>query len=160
MAQEFQDGVQMNDGKIVPRPGVGIMILNGKGEVLLGKRHDDPGKAKSLLHGEGTWTLPGGKLDFGERLDECALREVLEETGIKARKLEPISISDDIVHDAHFVTVGFLCREFEGEARAMEPDEITEWKWFPISNLPDRMFPPAMKIINNYKGKEIYQCQA
>ncbi len=36
------------------------------GKVLLGKRHDDPEKASSLLKGAGTWTMPGGKLDFSE----------------------------------------------------------------------------------------------
>ena len=142
--------------KILPRPGVGIMLLNGKGEVLLGKRHDDPEKAQSLLHGEGTWTLPGGKLDFGERLDKCAEREVLEETGIRAGRLEPISISDEIVHDAHFVCIGFLCREFEGKPETREPEEITEWGWFPIGNLPDRMFPPSKGIIENYMNKKLY----
>lgn len=154
MAQEFQDGVKMSE--ILPRPGVGIMLLNSKSEVLLGRRHDDPEKAKSLLHGEGKWTLPGGKLDFGERLDECALRETLEETGIRAGKLKPISIADDIVHDAHFVSIGFLCREFEGEPEAREPEEITEWRWFPVGELPSPIFPPSRKIIDNYLNKEIY----
>ncbi len=143
----------MNE-KILPRPGVGVMLMNEKAEVLLGKRSDDP--SKTLLHGENTWTLPGGKLDFGERLDECALREVLEETSIKPGRLEPISISDDIAHDAHFVSVGFLCREFNGEPKVREPEEIMEWKWFPIDNLPDKMFPPSKKIIENYLNKKIY----
>ena len=47
----------MNEGKM-PGVGVGIMILNGRNEVLLGERHEDPGKADSELHGEGTWTMP------------------------------------------------------------------------------------------------------
>ena len=143
--------------KMLPRPGVGIMLLNTKDEVLLGKRHDDPEKAQSLLHGEGTWTLPGGKLDFGERLDECALREVLEETGIKARGLEPVSITDEIMHDAHFVTIGFLSREFEGTPKTMEPEEIVEWRWFSMGNLPEPMFPSSRRMINNYLKKKIYE---
>ena len=53
----------------VARAGAAVMIVKD-GKVLLGKRHDDPEKAGSQLHGEGTWTLPGGKVDFGETIFE------------------------------------------------------------------------------------------
>lgn len=134
------------------------MIINSKGEVLLGKRHDDPEKADSLLHGEGTWSLPGGKLDFGEGLKEAAAREALEETGIKAdaQRLELVSIGNEVVTDAHFVTVGFACRDFQGQPKAMEPDEITGWEWFPLDSLPEPMFRPALKVIENYKARCLY----
>ncbi|MDD4531470.1 MAG: NUDIX domain-containing protein, partial [Candidatus Pacebacteria bacterium] len=61
--------------------GVGVMILK-EGKVLLGKRSEDPEKADSELHGEGTWTMPGGKMEFGESFEEAPVREVLEETGL------------------------------------------------------------------------------
>jgi len=138
--------------------GFGIMILK-KNQVLLGQRHADPERADSLLHGQGTWTMPGGKLDFGEDLKEAAIREVLEETGIKLKKenLKFISLTNDIVSDAHFVTAGFLCQEFEGEAKVMEPDEITKWQWFNIDDLPKPMYFPSEKILKNYLDKEIYK---
>ena len=132
------------------------MILNDRNKVLLGKRHSDPKKASSLLHGEGTWTMPGGKLHFSEDLVEAAKREVHEETGLEVKNLEIISITNDIVPDAHFVTVGFLARDFEGEPRVMEPDEITEWQWFRLNNLPKPMYFPSEKIIKNYLAKRIY----
>jgi len=139
-----------------PGVGFGVMILK-KGKVLLGHRHENPEKASSLLHGEGTWTMPGGKLHFQEKLKEGAIREVFEETGMKVKDLEAISISNDIVQDAHFVTIGFLCKDFEGEAKVMEPDEITEWKWFDLDNLPSPLYFPSEKIIKNYLAKKIYQ---
>ncbi len=141
-------------GKTLPRPGVGVMLLNKKNEVLLGRRSDDP--AKTLLHGENTWTLPGGSVTFGESLKECAVRETLEETGIRPGRLKPVSISDEIVHDAHFVCIGFLCREFQGEPQVREPDEIREWRWFPMGSLPEEMFQPSRSVIENYMNKRIY----
>ncbi len=142
----------------IQKPGVGfgIMILK-EGKLLLGKRHDDSEKASSLLHGEGTWTMPGGKLHFQEGIKTAAARETLEETGIKIKNLELISVSNDIVFDNHFVTIGFLSADFEGKPKTMEPDEITRWEWFDLNNLPKPLFPPSAKIIKNYLDKKIYQ---
>ena len=138
--------------------GIGIMILRDN-KILLGKRHEDPEKADSALHGEGTWTMPGGKMDFGETPHDGAKREAEEETGLKLNKdkLKLISVTNEVVEDAHFITLGFLCEDFEGEAKAMEPDEITEWKWFDLNNLPEPMFFPCVKIVKNYLAREIYK---
>jgi len=144
----------MDNSNKKPGVGVGIMILKDN-RVLLGKRHDDPEKASSLLHGEGTWTMPGGKLDFKESLQDCAYRETFEETGIKINKekLKIISVTNDMVEDAHFVTIGFLCKDFEGEPKVMEPDETTKWRWFSLNNLPSPIFFPSKKILDNYLNK-------
>ncbi len=140
----------------VANAGVGIMLLKDD-KVLLGKRNDDPVKADSLLHGEGTWTCPGGKLDFGEKIVDAIKKELLEETGIKANNLKVISVTNEIVHDAHFVTIGFLCKDFEGEPKIMEPEEIEEWKWFPLNKLPENIYPSSLKLINNYLENKIYK---
>lgn len=136
----------------VTRVGIGIMILKDS-KVLLGKRHEDPEKADSELHGEGTWTMPGGKIDFGESPEEAACREVMEETGIEAKNLEVINISNDLSGEAHFITIGFLCRDFEGEPKVREPDEITEWKWFPLDALPSPVFFPSEKLLKAHLQK-------
>ena len=138
--------------------GFGVMILR-EGKVLLGHRHEDPEKASSLMHGEGTWTMPGGKLDFGEGFEEGAFRETLEETGIKVNKekLKVVSVTNDVVPDAHFVTIGFLCEDFEGEPKVMEPDEITEWRWFLLNELPKPLFFPSEKVLKNYFAGTVYK---
>jgi 8-oxo-dGTP diphosphatase len=107
--------------------GFGVMILKD-GKVLLGQRHFDAVKADGAMHGEGTWTMPGGKLHFGESFEDGACREVMEETGLNIRKedLKVISLTNDIVTDAHFVTVGMFCEKFVGEPKVLEPDEITK----------------------------------
>lgn len=139
--------------------GVGVMILD-EGKVLLGKRHEDPEKADSELHGEGTWTMPGGKVHFGERLFQAAKREIYEETRISINEndLKLISLTDDFAKDAHFITIGFLCERHEGEPTVMEPDEITEWQWFNLCELPSKMFSPSKKILDKYlNSEEVYQ---
>jgi 8-oxo-dGTP diphosphatase len=140
----------------VPKVGICVVIIKDN-KVLLGKRNEDPNKADSELHREGTWSCPGGILEFGEKIEDCAKRETIEETGIKINKIKLISVTNDIVSDAHFVTLGFLCEDFKGEPKVMEPDEITEWKWFFIDNLPKPMFFPSEKSINNYLTKIIYK---
>ena len=130
--------------------GVGIMILKDN-KVLLGKRHDDPEKADSELSGEGTWTMPGGKIDFGDGIEGAAKREVFEETGIIIKNPNLFSITNDKTLKAHFITLGFLVTDFEGIPQVKEPDEITEWGWFDLNNLPSPIFPPSIKIIENYE---------
>ena len=61
------------------RVGVGVIIVRD-GNVLLGERAGS--------HGAGTWALPGGHLEFGETVADCARREVLEETGFPPHRLE------------------------------------------------------------------------
>jgi len=150
------------------RVGVGVALIKG-GKVLMGHRHEDAEKAGSELHGEGTWTVPGGKLEFGEVITEAACREALEETGIKLdpKNLKLVSVGNERVADAHFVTIGFVCEEFsaqggpasgwEGEPKVMEPDEITEWRWFDLKDLPNPMFLPTEKLLKNYLVGKIYQ---
>jgi len=135
--------------------GFGVMILKDK-KVLLGRRHDDPEKASSELRGEGTWTMPGGKLEFGESFEEGAEREVMEETGIITKNPRVICLHNNKNEHAHFVTIGLLCENFQGEPKVMEPDEITEWQWFDLDNLPENLYFPSANIIENYLSKEFY----
>ena len=138
-----------------PGVGFGVMILKDN-KVLLGKRHEDPEKASSLLRGAGTWTMPGGKLEFGEKIEEGAKRETMEETGIVLNKVDVVCVNQDMVEGAHFITIGLFSDEFEGSPNVMEPDEITEWQWFDLDHLPDPLYFPSAKVLENYKRKKFY----
>ncbi len=135
--------------------GFGIMILKN-GKLLLGKRHENPEKASSLLNGAGTWTMPGGKLEFGETFEKGAKREALEETGITLNKVKVICVNQDIIETAHFITIGLFSDTFSGEPKVMEPDEIIEWRWFSLNNLPSPIYFPSAKVLENYKQKKFY----
>lgn len=125
--------------------GFGVMLFK-KGKVLLGRRHIDPQKADSELHGEGTWTMPGGKLEFGEPFEDGAKREVLEETGIQLNDTKVICVNNDKNKHAHFVTIGLFSDAFKGEPKVMEPDEIVEWQWFSLDHLPTPLFSRALRL--------------
>ena len=135
--------------------GFGVLVLRN-GRVLLGKRHDDPEKASSLLNVAGKWTMPGGKLEFGETFEAGAKRETLEETGLQLNNLRVICVNNDMVETAHFVTIGLFCNDFTGEPKVCEPDEITEWRWFDLDDLPSPLYFPSERVFDNYAKQLFY----
>ncbi len=139
-----------------PGLGVGVMVLKDD-KILLGLRNPNKEKASSELQGQGTWTMPGGKVEFMEKLVDAAKRELEEETSLKAAKLDLLCISDDMTDTAHYVTVGFIVRKYTGEPKAMEPETILEWKWFDLNNLPTNLYSPSKKCIEKYKEGIIYE---
>ena len=133
-----------------PGLGVGVMVLK-ENKILLGLRNPDKIKASSELQGQGTWTMPGGKVEFMETLVDAAKRELEEETSLIAAELELFSVSDDMTDTAHYVTVGFLVKEYSGEVQTMEPETILEWKWFDMNDLPTNLYKPSEVCIKKYK---------
>src|SRR5690606_587748 len=74
------------------RPAVGVAAIVMRGErVLLGRRRSG--------HGAGTWQFPGGHLEWGESIEACARREVLEETGLVVTGLRRGPFTNDIFAD-------------------------------------------------------------
>ena len=135
--------------------GVGILILKDN-KVLLGLRNPDKIKASSELQGQGTWTMPGGKVEFHEKLIDAAKRELKEETDLDCEDMKLITISDDFSETAHYVTICFLAESYTGEYKTMEPETILEWKWFDITDLPTNMYMPSKKCIEKYLERIIY----
>jgi ADP-ribose pyrophosphatase YjhB (NUDIX family) len=139
-----------------PGVGVGVMVIENN-KILLGLRNPNKEKASSELQGQGTWTMPGGKVEFMEKLVDAAKRELEEETSLKATKLDILCISDDMTDTAHYVTVGFMVKEYSGEVKIMEPETIIDWKWFDLNELPENLYKPSQKCIEKYKNKIIYE---
>ncbi len=141
----------------MPGVGIGVMLFNENNEVLLLLRNANPDKAKSDMHLEGTWTLPAGKVKYGETLLEAAKRKVKEETNLDIVELEIVSIADDINNYAHFVTIGFLANKFIGEINLGHSEEQVSYDFFSLEDLPNNLCIPSKTIINNYLEKVIYQ---
>jgi len=139
------------------RVGAGFgVILEKDGKILLGMRHPDPDKADSAFRSSGEWCLPGGKMEWQETFEEGAVREVKEETGINIMDPVVVSVHNCKNEHAHFMTVGLVAHEWTGEASVMEPDEIVEWKWVDMHDLPQPMYFPSLEVIENYLQNKFY----
>jgi 8-oxo-dGTP diphosphatase len=116
-----------------PRIGVAVIVVK-KGRVLLGKRKG--------AHGAGTWALPGGHLAFGESIEACARREVMEETGLSIAGLKTGPYTNDLFtqEGKHYVTLYMIARYAGGRLQAKEPDKCETWDWFDWHNLPKPRF--------------------
>lgn len=117
------------------KPGIGVgVVVRHEGKVLLGVR-------KSAL-GHGTWSLPGGSLEFGESFEACAARETLEEAGITIKNMQVVATTNNIATDGsyHFVTVWVVADYVDGQVRVMEPDKCAQWCWFTRDTLPEPRF--------------------
>lgn len=135
--------------------GFGVILIKDN-KILLGMRHPDPDKADSAFRSAGEWSLPGGKLDFGESLEDGAVREVKEETSIIIKNPKVISMHNCKNEHAHFLTAGLLATEWEGEAKVMEADEMIKWEWFDINELPYSRYFPSFEVIENYMQDKFY----
>jgi 8-oxo-dGTP diphosphatase len=124
----------------VPRVAVGVVVRRD-GKILLGKRRGS--------HGEGTWALPGGHLEFKEEIDACVRREVLEETNLIVTNVRFGALTNDIFEgvDLHYVTIFMVCDYAGGELTTMEPDKCEEWRWFRWDALPRPIFLPLENVL-------------
>lgn len=116
-----------------PIAGVGAVVLDSESRVLLVRRGQEP-----LL---GEWSLPGGALELGERLEDGVCREVREETGLEVEPVEIVAVFDHISHAAddpsrvrfHYVLVDYRCRLLGGAL--MSASDATEARWATWSEL-------------------------
>jgi 8-oxo-dGTP diphosphatase len=125
------------------------VILERDGKVLMGKRLN--------AVGAGSYGMPGGHLEFGESLQNCAKRELLEETGLIAEELEFVAIvsQPQTVTPQHYVHFVFKCSRFKGEPVNIEPDRCEGWEWFDINNLPANIFASQKDFIPMYLSKKV-----
>lgn len=100
--------------------GIGVVVLHGQ-RVLLGRR--------KASHGQGTWAFPGGWLEVGESFEDCARRELLEETGLVAGRVAvlPIPPSNNILPGTHSASVFCLAEVGEAQPQLLEPDKCFAW---------------------------------
>lgn len=125
----------------LPRVGVAV-IVRREGRVLLGLR-------RSTTHGDGVWQFPGGHLEWGEAVADCAVREVEEETGLSIRIDGMGPWTSNVFPDSgrHYVTVFVLATAMTGTPEVREPDKCDRWEWRTWADLPTPLFLPIQGLL-------------
>ena len=132
----------MNQPLPPPRPlcTVGALVVNPNAEVLIVR----------TTKWRGTWGVPGGKLDWGESLQEALLREFREEVALDLQQVRFALLQEAILDSqfhvpAHFVLVNYYA--FSASTQVVPNEEIVEWVWlppeqalsFPLNNFPEKL---------------------
>jgi len=104
---------------------VGAVIWNEAGDIVLIRRGKPPR--------QGEWSIPGGRVEWGETLHEAISREILEETGLTVAIVAPIETLDSITRDEtgavlrHYVLIDFVARAVSGELKAASDAQDARW---------------------------------
>jgi ADP-ribose pyrophosphatase YjhB (NUDIX family) len=127
-----------------PIPAATALVLRGESELLLGRRKNDPQK--------GHWCLPGGFIELGESMEQAALRELKEETGLEGAI---ISFVDCFYQESRFygslIIFGYLVEITGGELQAN--DDLEEVRYFDLDALPELAFDSHRKLVEQLKKK-------
>lgn len=146
MALEVMYASRPADAKTIVRVGVGVIVCNSRGQILLEKRSDC-----------GWWGLPGGRIEPGESVIQAALREVKEETGLEVEIIqllgvysEPtgriVTFPDNVVH---LVDIVVVARIISGELRcSIESEQL---QFFEPTTLPSEIVPPARVPLQDFR---------
>jgi 8-oxo-dGTP pyrophosphatase MutT (NUDIX family) len=130
------------DSRICP---AAFVVRQEAGEILVGLRHYTPDKFKKI----DLWTVPGGRGDAGETVEQTLRRETAEEIGVT--DLEICDYLGDIpgAKEGDLVPV-FVCRTVQ-EPKLMEPQKFSEWRWSKPRQVPANFInPEALQMIDRW----------
>ena len=137
--------------------GVGVILLNENNEILLLLRNSDAILADSDMHYEGQYTLPAGKVKFGEEFEEAGIRKVKQETNLNVDDIKVICLLNDYNENAHYATVGLLAKSFNGSIDLGDTLEHVSYVWVDVNNLPKNICKSSLDIISRYKENVFYK---
>lgn len=143
-----------------PRPAVTadciVITKEPDPKVLLIERGDEPFK--------GCWAFPGGFMNMDETTEQCAIRELEEETGLKVSKVYQIGAYSKVDRDprGRTITVAYLAI-IDEPITVVGQDDAAEAKWWPLSDLPHLAFDhcdimqDAIRLYSDFLLKQLFQ---
>ena len=131
-------------------PHAVVIIINNQNEILLEERADD-----------GFFDFPGGGIDLKETAEEAAARELKEETGLIANRLELFKVySGEITHYVYFngdeiygVDCVYICRDYLGELKP-QLSEVKRLFFCSLDKMPEKMSPRNKQIIKDLQSQK------
>lgn len=131
-----------------------VLILNERKQLLLQKRRDN-----------GFWSYPGGSMELGESFEECAKREVLEETGLECLELTYFTnMSGEKMHyvypngdEVYIAEIVFICDKYQGDLK-IQKSEALEQRFFDLDKLPNNISPvneEVIRLVTNQINEEL-----
>ena len=124
----------MSESGRSPAPAVAAVVVH-EARILLVRRGMEPSK--------GLWSIPGGRVEWGETLTEAVAREVREETGLEVEVGEVAGVFDLIDSLYHYVIVDLFARPVGGELRS--GDDADEARWVPLELLDEYTLTPHLR---------------
>ena len=116
-----------------PGIGVGAVILDDQGRILLvlRKRHPEAN----------TWSIPGGKVELFEHLEDAVIREIGEEVGVHIQVERLLCTAETIDRDLgeHWISAIYMSSIVEGTPSNREPDALSDLQWYALEHLPDNL---------------------
>lgn len=136
-------------GNKIIKVGIGIFVLKN-GKLLLSKRKGS--------HGAGEYASPGGHLEFGESIIECAKRECREETGIEIKNVRFLRLANLKKYAGkHYIDIGLAADWKSGSPKVLEPEKAEGWDWYDLDKLPEPLFETVKTFLKALKtGKNFF----
>lgn len=133
------------------RVGLGVIIVNQEGKILIKKRIGSHAPF---------YSIPGGHLEEGETFESGAVREIEEETGLIIKNPKVIAITNNLRTfeecGKHYVSIGLLATDYEGQLENREPEKCEELIWVDPENLPQPHFDASAMCVACYLKNVFY----
>ncbi|MDB5176934.1 MAG: hypothetical protein JWN75_602 [Candidatus Saccharibacteria bacterium] len=108
-------------------------------------------------HGGGSWSVPGGWLEYQESFEDASAREVMEETGLVIKNIRFAALTNNVFRneEVHSLTVWMMADWGTGEPTINEPDKFIDQKWVDFASLPRPLFLPWEPLLKGQFVDEI-----
>ncbi len=124
----------------IPSVGVGGLVFDNEGRVLLVRRKRPPQA--------GLWHIPGGRLEPGETLAECCRREVREETGIEVAPSHILAVADRTIEGFHYIIIDFIAQLTSQSPRQPSPSsDAADARWIHPDNLGEYSLVAGLEAV-------------
>lgn len=134
-----------------PGVGIGVVIVNEEGKILVGKRKGSHARF---------YSIPGGHLELGETFEEAAIKEIKEETSLEIINPRILCVTNNLKtyreEKVHYISIGLIVNEFKGTPIITEPDKCESWLWVDPANLPQPHFDASEKVVKCYLTGSFY----